>query len=226
MYARLLATFCLLASSMPIARAASSAGAIAAVSLRLRSGTVPASAWEELRKELALLMNVAGVATQWEDPTSYRDVSGYIVVVDLEGDCSVPFHVEIPPVQDGMPIGSTATVDNHLLPFVNVNCSVLTALLAPFISDQPEAFREFVFGRALGRVLAHELYHIVTQSGDHLDSGLAKASFSAGDLMKNGFEFDEMALSRISDSQSTESAAAAIDSGGPAGFRDGAADGK
>jgi hypothetical protein len=137
----------------------------------------------------------------------------------------VPFHTDILPLADGTPIGSTAAADNHLLPFVVVKCDVLTALMSPFIADQPEAFREFVFGRAIGRVLAHELYHIVTQSESHLDSGVAKASFSASDLMKNRFEFDEMALNRLHDSQS-ESGPAALDTDAPAGFRDVAAEGK
>src|SRR5579872_6150498 len=94
MSARLLATFCLLTSSMSIAIAATPAMGIAAISLRLRTGTVPPAAFEELRKELAGLMNTAGVAARWDDPTSYRDVNGSTVVVDLEGDCTVPFRRE------------------------------------------------------------------------------------------------------------------------------------
>jgi len=202
--------------------AAFPAGGRVAVSLRLRTGTVHAAAFEELQKELTSLMYNAGIAAQWDDPTDYRDLNGYIVVVDLEGDCSVPFHAETALVQDGTPIGSTATAENHILPFVSVNCSALDALLAPSLADQPPAVREFVFGRALGRVLAHELYHIVTQSGDHLDSGVARARFSAADLMKSQFEFGEIALDRI---RASETAAAAFDFPSSDGFGD-AADGK
>jgi hypothetical protein len=229
MFAHRLATFCLLTSSLSIPAAAASVPAPGkiAVSLRLRTGTIRAAAFEELQKELAVLMYTAGVTTQWEDPTSYRDVNGYTVVVDLEGDCSVPFHADTASWEDGTPIGSTATAENHLLPFVNVNCSVLNALLAPYTADQPDALREFVFGRALGRVLAHELYHIVTQSEDHSGAGVAKARFSAADLMKNEFEFTEMALDRIRTSQSAESTAGAVlDSAVATGYADGAADAK
>jgi hypothetical protein len=228
MFAHRLATFCLLTSSLsvPVAAASVPAAGNIAVSLRLRTGTVRAAAFEELQKELAGLMHAAGVTTRWEDPTSYRDVDGYTVVVDLEGDCSVPFHAEIAPPQEGSPIGSTATAENHLLPFVNVNCSGLNALLGPFTTDQPDAFREFVFGRALGRVLAHELYHIVTQSGDHSNAGVGKARFSGADLMKNEFEFNEMALDRIHASRAAESAEAAVESPGAAAYADAAADGK
>jgi hypothetical protein len=220
MFALRLAMFCLLTSSMSVPMAAFPAGGTVAISLRLRTGTVRAAALEEMQKELAGLMYGVGMAAQWEDPTNYRDVNGYIVVVDLEGDCSVPVHAETEPLPEGTPLGTTATAENHILPFVSVNCKTLNALLAPFMADQPAAFRDFVFGRALGRVLAHELYHVVTQSGDHLDSGLAKARFSAADLMKNQFEFSEMALDRIHASQTAVTAAAAFDSPSSDGFED------
>jgi len=222
MFAHRLATFCLLTSSMSIPMTAFPAGGAVAISLRLRLGTVRAAAFEAMQKELSGLMSGAGFTAQWEDLTSYRDVSGYIVVVDLEGDCSVPFHTETVPLQDGTPIGSTATSENHILPFVSLNCSALNALLAPYMADQPASFREFVFGRALGRVLAHELYHVVSRSGAHLDSGVAKARFSAADLMKNQFEFSEVALDRI---HASETAAATFDSPSTGGFGE-AADGK
>jgi hypothetical protein len=225
MSARFLAAFCLFASSMSIAMAATPATGTAAISLRLRSGRVPPAAFGELSKELAGLMSTAGVAARWEDPTSYRDVNGSTVVVDLEGDCTIPFHREAVPAPDGSPLASTAAADNQLLPFVTVSCSTLAALMRPFIADQPEAFREFAFGRALGRVLAHELYHIVTRSADHLDSGVAKASFSANDLLKNRFEFDDMAVGRIHASEIASAAPEAVDSGAGSGFAN-AAEGK
>jgi hypothetical protein len=36
--------------------------------------------------------------------------------------------------------------------------------------------RETVFGRALGRVLAHELYHMMTGASKHAEAGVFKAS--------------------------------------------------
>lgn len=206
--------------------AASPERAVTVVSLRLRTGTMPAGALKELHKEVSDLMTSAGVNAQWEDPTSYRDVNGSTVVVDLEGECSVPFHTEAPPPKDGTPIGSTVASDSHLLPFVNVNCSVLSALMAPYLANQPKTFREFVFGRAMGRVLAHELYHFVTQSEAHPVSGVAKAYFTANDLMKSRFEFDEMALDRVHNSPNVDSSPAALDSERGDGFTGETVDGK
>src|SRR5205809_710381 len=54
-----------------------------------------------------------------------------------------------------------------------------------------------VLGRALARVIAHELYHIVAGTADHQDSGVAKAVFSAQDLTDIRFEFDSASISRM-----------------------------
>lgn len=200
MSARFWAAFCLF--SIPVVMAGPSTGGKTTVSLRLRSGALSGTTFQEARKQLVILMNRVGLDAQWEDPASYRDVTGYTIVLDLEGDCSVPAHAEAGQIPEGTPLGGTAIADSHLLPFVNVNCNTLSRLMAPFLADQPLAFREFVFGRALGRVLAHELYHIVTQTEDHVESGVAKARFSAVDLMKARFEFDDQALNRFRASES------------------------
>jgi hypothetical protein len=54
-----------------------------------------------------------------------------------------------------------------------------------------------VLGRALARVIAHELYHIITGTTDHHATGVAKAAFSARDLTDARFEFDNSSISRM-----------------------------
>jgi hypothetical protein len=54
-----------------------------------------------------------------------------------------------------------------------------------------------ILGRALGRVIAHELYHIVGQTAEHHDTGVAKAVFSIRDLKNPRFEFDAWSLDRM-----------------------------
>jgi hypothetical protein len=192
-----LATFCLLLASASLAAAASPARETTGVFLLIRTGEAPAATFQEMRKELADLMAPAGVPVRWEEAVSLHDVNGSTVVVDLSGKCRVPYHADAEPQGLRMPLGSTATADGSILPFVQVNCGALASFIAPRIGDQPESLREFVLGRALARVLAHELYHILTQSENHADSGVAKAALSVADLTGSRFEFDEAALGRI-----------------------------
>jgi hypothetical protein len=51
--------------------------------------------------------------------------------------------------------------------------------------------------RALGRVIAHEIYHILAQTTEHDESGVAKAAFSLEDLMVDGFAFNPAGLQRL-----------------------------
>ncbi len=167
--------------------------------LVLRTGSLPSTALKEMEKELADRMRVAGFVTDWEDPRQYEAVDGSLVIVDLDGDCRIPFHADLEsevPVQ-GVHIGTTATAAGDILPFVNVDCSALRSLLTPLVTDEPEASRDYALGRSIGRVLAHELYHFLTQSENHPDSGLAKSRFNGSDLMKGTFEFDQTALARM-----------------------------
>jgi hypothetical protein len=191
------ATFCLLLASASLAAAASPARETTGVSLLIRTGQAPAVTFQEMKKELADVMSPAGVPVHWEEPLTFHDVNGSTVVVDISGTCRVPFHADAERPGLRTPLGSTATADGSILPFVQVNCGALASLLAPLIGNQPESFRDFVFGRALARVLAHELFHILTQSENHADSGVAKAALSVADLTGSRFEFDEAARGLI-----------------------------
>jgi hypothetical protein len=113
----------------------------------------------------------------------------------------VPFHSDVLRPEDGTPLGSTAVSDDHLLPFVNINCDTVRGLITPLVSGEPEVKRGFLLGRALGRVLAHELYHFLSQAEGHLESGVAKPQFSGADLVNNRFEFNDLALDRLRTSE-------------------------
>jgi hypothetical protein len=51
-----------------------------------------------------------------------------------------------------------------------------------------------VFGRALARIAAHEIYHIVAQTAEHQERGVAKAAFSTRDLLSDRFDLDIWSL--------------------------------
>jgi hypothetical protein len=55
----------------------------------------------------------------------------------------------------------------------------------------PQSERAEAFGRALGRILAHELYHILANTQHHGRAGVAKESYTVADLPCADFEFEE-----------------------------------
>jgi hypothetical protein len=56
-------------------------------------------------------------------------------------------------------------------------------LLGGFFRRWPQALRNQLFGRVLGRVLAHEIGHYVLRSPRHAEGGLMRPLQLAGDLM-------------------------------------------
>jgi hypothetical protein len=50
--------------------------------------------------------------------------------------------------------------------------------------------REFCYVRAVSRVLAHELYHILTEELHHGSEGIAQATFTSKELLADSFRFD------------------------------------
>ena len=57
--------------------------------------------------------------------------------------------------------------------------------------------RQAVLGRALARVIAHEIYHILAETTDHADTGIAKAQMTFKDLTADGFDLSPTSLQRI-----------------------------
>jgi len=54
-----------------------------------------------------------------------------------------------------------------VLPFSWINCANLTRMIGPVLADEAGALRDYLYGRAMARIAAHELYHVMMGSRDH-----------------------------------------------------------
>jgi hypothetical protein len=86
-----------------------------------------------------------------------------------------------------------------VLPFAEVSCDRIAKAVATAMwgGERKEADR--LLGRALGRVLAHELYHILGKTHEHnADGSLAKEAISAKQLISDKrITFDVRDLNRM-----------------------------
>jgi hypothetical protein len=57
--------------------------------------------------------------------------------------------------------------------------------------------RAKLLGRAMARVLAHEMYHFLTNTGKHSSTGIAKSTYSAGELTAQYLRFELAELEAI-----------------------------
>jgi hypothetical protein len=202
MFAHRLATCCLLSVSIVFARSQTDPGEEVMVYLEPGDSVSPA-AMAEAKVELASLMHGMGVHVDWWDSAKSPGSAppgASLIVADFKGTCSVPERSPVQSAEDvrALPaLADTSISDGHILPFAHVNCEALSRFIGPILAHQPGAQWERLLGRAIGRLLAHETYHIVVQTRDHASSGIAKAGFSTADLLAERFEFEPAAMAKL-----------------------------
>lgn len=197
MCARTAALFCCILTCLPVAGAEDSGLAATDLVVYVNAGTnqsAPPLAF--MRREAEALMRTAGYSVRWRAGGDAPNV----VVVNLAGKCTVPMSplLGAEPPDDNQPsLASTAVQDGVVLPFSRIDCAELTRMLSGVFSSEAPARRTYLYGRAMGRLLAHELYHILAQTRDHASAGIGKPCFTAADLVTDRFEFESVALSRL-----------------------------
>ena len=145
---------------------------------------------ESLRAETDAIMGRLGIDLTWRQlaEATGSEVSVQLAVIHFLGKCEV---TALRPhrVQPGA-LGWTHESDGAILPFGSVDCDRVRGFLQLDLLSYAADQRELIYGRALGRVLAHELYHIFTKSRHHSPDGVGKAAYATRDLLGTRFVFD------------------------------------
>ncbi|MEI9974213.1 MAG: hypothetical protein WDO73_20480 [Ignavibacteriota bacterium] len=81
------------------------------------------------------------------------------------------------------PFASAYGSDGDVLPFSEVECDHLAASVQSAMWGDDYARPDYLLGRALGRVLAHELVHILTKSATHGTDSVTQPTFTGRDLI-------------------------------------------
>lgn len=201
MYARSLATICLLSVSAFCAWADSAVppGTTLEVYVKGQEASTP-DVLSAMSRELGLLMQTAGFQVILRGPNDPPSRSGaeHLVMVELRGICTAQFDaLASKPLSSIVPLASSSVVDGQVLPFSWLDCADLNRFLAPVASTRSIADQDYLFGRSMARLLAHEFYHILGQTDDHAPAGIAKARFTTEDLLADHFEFEAFALGKL-----------------------------
>jgi hypothetical protein len=154
----------------------------------------------EMKRESARLLAPAGYSLAWlsRSATTLGDSFEQLVVVKFKGACTLRVEDETAPLlQAAGSLATTAVSNGQVLPFVEVDCDRTRRLLAPAIISLPAGARQTLFGRAIGRVLAHEFYHVLAQTTVHKDQGASKPCFRMADLISANFHFDAVSLAQM-----------------------------
>ena len=72
-----------------------------------------------------------------------------------------------------------------------VDCDKLQRFVGPVLNALGGEEKSVSLGRAIARVSAHEIYHMLTASEEHARRGISRASLSRADLMAPTFVFGQ-----------------------------------
>lgn len=145
---------------------------------------LPDASLRAMQREFDKLVQNSKLKVEWKLKSDFRtgDSVGDLAVIKFRGRCEMQ---PMPVVLDERgPLAFTHTINGEVLPFAEVLCDNVreAARSAMFGGDFENG--DSLFGRALGRVLAHEVFHIVRQSKHHDKDGVFKPRLTGAQLIR------------------------------------------
>jgi hypothetical protein len=134
-----------------------------------------------MKREVEKVFQDARLRVDWRSrEEAVGGVFGDMAVIRFGGKCL--FQPAIVAAREPAALAVTHVSDGVVLPFSDVACDRIAALLGAAIPGTGEARGDALFGRAMGRVVAHELVHILSRSVAHGATGVVEPALSAGQL--------------------------------------------
>lgn len=155
--------------------------------------------WKAMRHELSRIFAPAGlnIDVQMKNALPRESTSRDLLLFKLKGSCTM----------NALPIGAlsdergalamTDSVDGEILDFGEVECDHVRVAIQRALGMGNPAAQEPLYGQALARVMAHELYHMLTQTGDHTRHGVTKERLSGWELSQEKFALSDAALEAL-----------------------------
>src|SRR6266853_5762215 len=156
-----------------------------------------------MKREMESLTKSSGFDLQWRslDGPRAEETFADLMVVKFHGKCNMDgiqlLFNELGPEGEGGALGFTRTSNGQVLPFSELECGRIRRSIAPLAVGYSKEERESLLGRAMGRVLSHELFHVFANTDKHGHEGVTKTSYSRKDLVAESFEFDSQDARRI-----------------------------
>jgi hypothetical protein len=149
----------------------------------------PSAVFMSMQAEVAKIFDAARLSVDWRQLDGRGgEVDSELVVVRFHGSCAADGWQNASAAHSangGYSLAASKTSDGQVLPFAEVDCGALRSYLGSERFADPAS----ALGKAMARVLSHEVYHILTASTAHAHSGLARAEHSRNELTAATFAF-------------------------------------
>jgi hypothetical protein len=156
----------------------------------------PSAVLEAMQHEVTKIFEPAGIqlAWRWLEQNDGSELFSHVVVLRFRGMCrTLPASLtELQPFIDDLELANATVREGQALPFAEVHCDRVSAFSRPWRKAEQAA----TLGVAMGRVIAHELYHMLTNTLTHGIGTLSKASVTSQELAWGAARFspDEIEL--------------------------------
>ncbi len=160
----------------------------------LSQGGYSKLAVREMGREAARILKQSGISLRLQLGAHGPAVSGLLVVVKLLGRCEMDGS---PAVLAEGPLGWSHAENGTILPFSDLACENLRGAVQSAALDGNPLRGNVLLGRAMGRVLAHELYHVVADTAEHSEAGVARSALSARELTSGQLELRQSDVDAI-----------------------------
>jgi hypothetical protein len=140
------------------------------------------SAILEMENESARILDAAHYRIGWHigAETSGQTFND-LAVMKFAGSCR--FDNGPPPIHSGFGVyGKARVVDGAVQPFGEIDCDRVVGVVRSALVGGDYVRADMLVGRVLGRVVAHELLHILTRSVQHSREGVNKSSLTVKEL--------------------------------------------
>lgn len=140
----------------------------------------------DLKIDLLLADNVAANA-------EFND----LVFFKMKGACTM---IPLPlgaMIDERGPLAMTYSTDGEVLHFGEVQCDRVRRSLERILGRGSSGKSQSLFGAALGRVMAHEIYHMIADVKGHTHAGVTKPSLSAEELLGSELSMSNSAKAAV-----------------------------
>ena len=150
----------------------------------------------EMKREFAGIMKDTAVRFDFRSRSqASQEALSDLVMVRFKGKCVLD------PVgylyDERGPMAFTYSTDGAVQPFSEVACDKVTSAVRSAMSGGDFANADVLLGRALGRVLAHEVVHMLSKSGAHGHTGVAKTALSGSQLIAPELRLEPQDVARL-----------------------------
>ncbi len=141
-----------------------------------------------MEHEVDKLLKGSGVSLGWRLARQNRGNEAFttLVLLKFKGDCRAePSGIkgDFGSLGETRALGATKVAHGRVLPYTEVECDQIREALSYLGAGTDRQTWQKALGLAMGRVVAHELYHILAHTTAHAAQGLARATHSMEDLI-------------------------------------------